>query len=73
MHRCIGPDGLMRKSTRLLVTHQLQFLPKCDRIIVMNEGRIEADGTWKKVEKLEILRAIQNEHHAAAVKTPFPK
>ena len=59
----------MRCSTRLLVTHQLQFLVQCDRIIVMNEGRIEADGTWKEVEGLEILKAIQKEHHAAAVRT----
>ena len=59
----------MRCSTRLLVTHQLQFLPQCDRIIVIKEGKIEADGTWKEVEDLEILKSVQKEHHAAAVGT----
>lgn len=37
--RCItGP--LMAGATRLLVTHQRQFLPGCDAIIVLRGGRI---------------------------------
>lgn len=26
--RCIGPGGVMARSTRLLVTHQRQYLPR---------------------------------------------
>eukprot|EP00210_Caulerpa_lentillifera_P006266 g5985.t1 len=48
--RCIsGVDGLMKNSTRLLVTHQKQFLPNCDRIILMNNGEIECIGTWNEL------------------------
>ena len=34
----------LRGKTRILVTHQLQYLPSVDRIIVFKDGRIEADG-----------------------------
>ena len=48
----------MKSSTRLLVTHQRQFLPKCDRIVVVNGGVIQAIGTWEELHKFEILEAI---------------
>ena len=49
----------MKNSTRLLVTHQRQFLPLCDRIVLMNEGRIEVLGTWKEVEAHPILKVVE--------------
>ena len=49
----------MKSSTRLLVTHQRQFLPLCDRIVLMNAGRIETEGTWKDVESHPILRVVE--------------
>ena len=36
----LGPDGLLKKKTRLLVTNCINFLPKADRIIVMKDGQI---------------------------------
>eukprot|EP00049_Salpingoeca_infusionum_P018959 m.359497 g.359497 ORF g.359497 m.359497 type:complete len:1421 (-) comp18596_c0_seq1:107-4369(-) len=39
--------GLLKDTTRLLVTHQLQFLKASDRIIVMNrDGTIQAIGDY---------------------------
>ena len=39
MERCIcGP--LLKNKTRILVTHQTQFLSACDSIIVMENGKI---------------------------------
>lgn len=32
--RCVC--GLMKKKTRILVTHQLQFLPEVDRVFVLH-------------------------------------
>lgn len=32
--------SLLRDRTRLLVLNQLQYLPLCDRVIVMKKGRI---------------------------------
>lgn len=48
----------MRGSTRLLVTHQLQFLPQCDAIIVMKEGRIEAVGAWEELKQRGVVRDL---------------
>ncbi|KRT79573.1 ABC transporter ATP-binding protein, partial [Oryctes borbonicus] len=36
-------------KTRILVTHQLQFLKKVDHIIVLNEGNIEAQGSFTEL------------------------
>ena len=49
----------MKSSTRLLVTHQRQFLPLCDRIVLMNEGKVETEGTWKDVESHPILKVVE--------------
>ncbi|CAD7702664.1 unnamed protein product [Ostreobium quekettii] len=48
--KCIGPGGLMEGSTRLLVTHQRQFLPLCDRVIVLRCGEIVANGPWRDLQ-----------------------
>ena len=37
--------GMMRGSTRILVTHQLQYLPHADIILVLEGGRISARGS----------------------------
>lgn len=60
--RCIGnEEGIMKNSTRLLVTHQRQFLPRCDRIVIMNNGRIDCIGTWAQVCGHELLDVLQDE------------
>jgi hypothetical protein len=41
--------GALAGKTRLLVTHQLQFLPDCDRVIVMDNGRIAHMGTFQQL------------------------
>jgi ABC-type multidrug transport system fused ATPase/permease subunit len=38
--------GLLKDKCRILATHQLHVLSRCDRIILMNEGRIEAIDTF---------------------------
>jgi ATP-binding cassette subfamily C (CFTR/MRP) protein 4 len=34
----------LKKKTRILVTHQLQYLRIVNRIIVLKDGQIEAEG-----------------------------
>ena len=41
--------GLLRSKTRILVTHQLQFLPSADLIIVMRDGSIEEQGSYQVI------------------------
>jgi ATP-binding cassette subfamily C (CFTR/MRP) protein 4 len=36
----------MQGCTRLLVTHQRQFLPQCDRVLILRGGSIVADGPY---------------------------
>eukprot|EP00210_Caulerpa_lentillifera_P007444 g7114.t1 len=60
--RCIdSSDGIMKNSTRLLVTHQKQFLPHCDRIILMNNGEIECIGTWSQLSEHCLLEVMKKE------------
>ncbi|CAG2063299.1 unnamed protein product, partial [Timema podura] len=36
----IGPAGLLRKKTRILVTHSITFLPSVDEIVVLKNGEV---------------------------------
>jgi ABC-type multidrug transport system fused ATPase/permease subunit len=53
----IGPEGLLRTKTRILVTHGLSFLRRCDLIVVLDKGKIIELGTYKQL--------IDNEKHFA--------
>ena len=39
----------MRDKTRVLVTHATQFLPKCDRVILLSKGAVVDQGTYEEV------------------------
>ncbi|KAK9869552.1 hypothetical protein WA026_003305 [Henosepilachna vigintioctopunctata] len=41
----------LKGKTRILVTHQLQYLKKADAIIVLNKGGIEAQGTFETLSQ----------------------
>ena len=45
---------LPQGSTRILVTHQRQFLPQCDRVMVMRSGSIVALGSWAQISALQL-------------------
>ncbi|CAD8115160.1 unnamed protein product [Paramecium primaurelia] len=42
---------LAKQRIIILVTHQVQFAPECDQIIIMNEGQIMASGEFKDVNQ----------------------
>jgi ABC-type multidrug transport system fused ATPase/permease subunit len=50
----LGPEGILKHTTRLVVTHRVQFALEADMIMVFNAGEIQAVGTyngelsWKK-------------------------
>jgi len=46
---CIGPAGLLRNTTRVLVSHQMQWLPQCDSIVVMHRGVIQHSGAYAEL------------------------
>ncbi|KAM6957261.1 multidrug resistance-associated protein 1 [Aplochiton taeniatus] len=45
----IGPQGLLKDRTRVLVTHGLNFLPQADLILVMVEGEITEMGNYQEL------------------------
>jgi ATP-binding cassette subfamily C (CFTR/MRP) protein 1 len=45
----IGPSGLLKHKTRVLVTHGIHFLPQVDEIFVMNNGRISESGSYQEL------------------------
>lgn len=42
----IGPNGLLKRKTRVLVTHDAKFLPVVDKIVVMSNGEVSQVGTY---------------------------
>jgi hypothetical protein len=42
-------SGVLGKATRVLVTHQVQFLPEADIVVKMEKGRIVATGTYSQL------------------------
>ncbi|KMQ91536.1 multidrug-resistance like protein isoform e [Lasius niger] len=45
----VGPNGLLKKKTRVLVTHGITYLPEVDNIIVLKDGEITESGTYKQL------------------------
>ncbi|XP_069503213.1 multidrug resistance-associated protein 1-like isoform X2 [Ambystoma mexicanum] len=45
----IGPNGLLKDKTRVLVTHGVSFLPQMDTIIVMSDGKISEMGSYTEL------------------------
>ncbi|XP_071454824.1 multidrug resistance-associated protein 1 isoform X2 [Hetaerina americana] len=45
----IGPQGVLNKKTRILVTHGITYLQDVDQIIVMKGGEISEHGTYKEL------------------------
>lgn len=56
--------GAAAGRTRLLVTNQLQYTPYADRIFVMEEGRVVAQGTYDECSQTETFARLLREHNA---------
>ena len=41
--------GVLRKKTRVLVTHGISYLPQVDQIVVMIDGKISEMGTYEQL------------------------
>ncbi|KAF2069283.1 hypothetical protein CYY_009396, partial [Polysphondylium violaceum] len=46
-------QGMMQGKTRILVTHQLQFIPSADHIVVIQDGNL-IQGTYSELQQLGI-------------------
>jgi len=72
LHHCIL-DGPFAHRTRILITHQLDVLPRADLILVMdrddcNEGRIIQQGTYNELlQQKGVFQTLIQEYGSAAV------
>ncbi|KAG0378501.1 hypothetical protein BGX24_003626 [Mortierella sp. AD032] len=45
----LGPNGLLKDKTRILVTHAVQFLGDADRIVVLKDGQVSETGHYQEL------------------------
>lgn len=45
-NKVLGPSGLLKGKTRILVTHSIHFLPQVDEIVVVGNGTILEKGSY---------------------------
>jgi ABC-type multidrug transport system fused ATPase/permease subunit len=49
----IGPEGLLADKTRVLVTHQTQYLPLADDVVLIEAGSVMMRGHFDELRKAE--------------------
>jgi ABC-type multidrug transport system fused ATPase/permease subunit len=54
-HGICGPQGLLADTTRVLVTHQVQYLSMADQIVLIDGGAIKASGTYAELSAQGLL------------------
>ncbi|KAG0032610.1 Multidrug resistance-associated protein 1, partial [Podila clonocystis] len=45
----VGPSGLLKDKTRVLVTHGIHHLRAMDTIVLIKDGRVEESGTYRRL------------------------
>ncbi|XP_071865797.1 ATP-binding cassette sub-family C member 4 isoform X2 [Bombus fervidus] len=62
-NECI--KNYLRNKTRILVTHQVQYLKDCDYIILLNNGKIECEGTFAEIQskRTDFLHMLSTEEN----------
>lgn len=52
-HNLIGPSGLLKDKTRILITHGIHHLSEVDQIVVMKDGTISEAGEYQQLMKAQ--------------------
>ena len=60
---------MLRRKTRILVTHAVDFLHLADRIVIMHGGKIQASGTMTELEDDPHLKQVMETHNKNQAKT----
>lgn len=62
---CMGPQGLLREKTRVLVTHHIHFLSLCDQCFLLADGHIAKHGSFDELS----MRNESRNLHGARIET----
>ncbi|KAG6458672.1 hypothetical protein O3G_MSEX010994 [Manduca sexta] len=54
-------NGLLKNSTRILVTHQLHHLKTADKVIILRNGEIETQGNFELVSRSPLFAELLEE------------
>ncbi|XP_076388016.1 putative multidrug resistance-associated protein lethal(2)03659 isoform X2 [Megachile rotundata] len=46
--------GFLKGKTRILVTHQIQYLKPADQIVVINGGAVQAKGSFEELQRMSL-------------------
>ena len=55
-------QGILKEKTRVLVTHAVDFVHLADKIVIMNEGKIIAQGSYGELEDHPYMKQILDIH-----------
>ncbi|EYC37193.1 hypothetical protein Y032_0816g2504 [Ancylostoma ceylanicum] len=59
----LGPHGLIRQKTRILVTHRLSYVKQADEIVVLGDGQIIEIGRYNDLmEKCDVFAKFVSEY-----------
>lgn len=59
----LGPKGVLKRKTRILVTHGIAYLPQVDNIVVLKDGEVSEMGTYKELLERKGAFAEFLQHH----------
>uniref|UniRef100_UPI00358FC12E ATP-binding cassette sub-family C member 2-like n=1 Tax=Myxine glutinosa TaxID=7769 RepID=UPI00358FC12E len=59
LQQALGPQGLLKDKTRVLVTHNVSLLPLADQVAVLKAGQLSEVGTYEQLllKDQDLLRA----------------
>lgn len=54
--------GAWKDTTRVVVTHRLEFLPSFDQVLFIQNGKIQGQGTYEELLKIPAFAEFYKEH-----------
>lgn len=57
-------QGILKDKTRILVTHAVDFVHLADKIVIMQDGKITAQGSYEELVLHPYLMQIMDIHEA---------
>ena len=57
-------QNILKDRTRILVTHAIDFVHLADRVLIMKEGKIAAQGSYDQLKDNEYMKQIMEIHNS---------